>query len=293
MTEEAWSHAGLAGTFAGPAPGSPAGPAVLIVAGSGPTDRDGNNPSGLATDTYRMLAAGWAAAGIRSLRYDKRGVGASAGLMQREEDLRFDYYVNDAVAAVRDLSSRADVSSVVIAGHSEGGLIAILATKKISVAGIALMAAPGRSIADLLREQFSARLPPELKPRAFSIIDTLAAGGRVADVPSELALAFRPSVQPYLASMINIDPAKELPQVKTPVLLLYGARDLQVSLTDRDALAKVRPDAQVVTLPEANHIMKRAPADAQGNFKTYTDRSLPLDPGVLTPLVDFVRKVAR
>jgi pimeloyl-ACP methyl ester carboxylesterase len=290
VTEEAWSHAGLAGTFAGPGPGAPPGPAVLILVGSGPTDRDGNGQY-VSTDMYRMLAAGLAGAGIRSLRYDKRGLGGSAGI--REEDLRFDRYVDDAMEAARDLAARKDVSGVVIAGHSEGGLVAILAARQAPLAGVVLLATPGRSVVEVLRQQYGGANPPQLRQKALDIIAALAAGGRVTDVPPALAPAFRPSVQPYLASMINIDPAKEFAQVKIPTLLIYSARDLQVSLADRDALAAARPDAEMVTLPEANHILKRAPADAEGNVKTYADRSLPLDPGVLPPIVEFVRKVAR
>jgi pimeloyl-ACP methyl ester carboxylesterase len=292
MIEEAWSHAGLSGTFAGPAPGAPPGPAVLIIVGSGPTDRNGNGPF-MSTDLYRQLAAGLAEAGIRSLRYDKRGQGGSAGVIARQEDLRFEQYVGDAVAAVRDLAARKDVSSVVIAGHSEGGLVAILAARQTTIAGLVVLSAFGRTLADGLREQLRNANPPALRQQAFDIIGVLSRGGRVAEVPPELAPLFHPSLQPYFASFINIDPAKELAQVTTPVLLLYGARDLQVSLADRDALAAARPDARVVTLPEANHILKRAPADAQGNVKTYADRSLPLDPGVLPPIVEFVHKVAR
>jgi pimeloyl-ACP methyl ester carboxylesterase len=292
MTEEVWSHAGLGGTFAGPAPGAPPGPAVLIIVGSGPTDRDGNGPL-ISTDMYRKLAAGLAEAGIRSLRYDKRGQGGSAGLVARQEDLRFEQYVGDAIEAMRDLAARKDVSSVVIAGHSEGGLVAILAARQAPVAGLVVLSAFGRSLADGLREQLRTAILPALQPQAFAIIDVLARGGRVAEVPPELAPLFHPSLQPYFASFMNIDPAKELAQVKMPALLLYGARDLQVSLAHRDALAAARPDAQVVTLPEANHILKRAPADAQGNFKTYADRGIPLDPGVLPPIVSFVRSVAK
>jgi pimeloyl-ACP methyl ester carboxylesterase len=141
MIEEPWSHAGLAGTLARPKKGPARGSAVLIIAGSGPTDRDGNGPL-VSTDTYRLLAAGLAAQGVASLRYDKRGIGGSAGLVKREEDVRFDDFVADAVAASRDLMGRTDVSRLVIAGHSEGALIAIRVAQKVDVAGLVLLAAP-------------------------------------------------------------------------------------------------------------------------------------------------------
>ncbi|MFL5045987.1 MAG: alpha/beta fold hydrolase, partial [Xanthobacteraceae bacterium] len=112
------------------------------------------------------------------------------------------------------------------------------------------------------------------------------------DIPGELAPVFRPPVQPYLASVLPIDPRSELAQLSTPVLLLYAARDLQIPLNDRDRLARARPDARVVTVPTANHVLKRAPPDREGNIKTYSDRSLPLDPGVLPPIVLFVGEVS-
>jgi len=291
VVEEPWSHDGLAGTLG--LPKSPArGPAVLILAGSGPTDRNGNGPL-ISTDTYRLLAAGLAANGVRSLRYDKRGIGGSAKLVTREEDLRFDDLVNDAVAAARDLAGRSDVSSVILAGHSEGGLIAMRAARELSLAGLVLLAAPGRPLADVLRAQLrTAPLSEDLRDEALRITDALARGERIADVPAELAPIFRPSVQPYLASIMTVDPRVELAQLSLPVLLLYGGRDVQVPLEHRDALARARPDARVVTVPTANHVLKTAPIDRAGNLATYTNRALPLDAGILPPIVLFVGSVS-
>lgn len=291
MVEEPWSHDGLAGTLGLPK-GPARGPAVLILAGSGPTDRNGNGPL-ISTDTYRLLAAGLAANGVRSLRYDKRGIGGSAGLVAREEDLRFDDLVSDAVAAARDLAGRSHVSSVILAGHSEGGLIAMRAARELSLAGLVLLAAPGRPLADVLRAQLrTAPMSEDLRDEALRITDALARGERIADVPAELAPIFRPSVQPYLASIMTVDPRVELAQLSLPVLLLYGGRDVQVPLEHRDALARARPDARVVTAPTANHVLKTAPIDRAGNLATYTNRALPLDAGILPPIVLFVGSVS-
>jgi uncharacterized protein len=288
VTEEPWSHDGLAGTLTLPKRAAARGPAVLIIAGSGPTDRDGNGPL-ISTDCYRLLAAGLAANGIRSLRYDKRGIGGSAGLMTREDDVRFDDFVHDAVAAARALARREDVSSVVIAGHSEGGLIALRAVHAVAVAGLVLLATPGRPFADLLRAQFrGAPMPEHLRAEALRIIDTLAANESVDDVPDELAPVFRASVQSYLRSVMTIDPRIEIAQVPVAVLLLYGGRDLQVPLEHRDLMAKAKPDARVVTVASANHVLKPSPAARAGNIATYTDRSRPLDPGIVPPIALFV-----
>lgn len=292
MREEKWTSGGLHGTLLHPSGVSGPSPAVLIVAGSGPTDRDGNGP-GLSTDSYKMIAEGLAAHGIRSLRYDKRGIGESRGMIAREEDVRFADFVDDAVAAARALSARPDVSGIIIAGHSEGAIIALLAAQKMRAAGIILLTATGRPLSAVLRDQLQAALPDVLREDAFAILNKLTAGERVADVRPELNSIFRPSVQPFLLSVLGIDPAVEIAKVRQPVLLVHAERDLQISRNDLEALRGAGHDLRVVTLPQANHVLKTAPADRAGNLALYGDRRAPLDPALMPPLVDFVRSVTQ
>ena len=295
ITEEAWTAGGLHGTVAKPAD-HVRGPAVLIVAGSGPTDRNGNGPGPnpiLWTNTYRKIAEGLAANGILSLRYDKRGVGESRGLVTREDDLVFDTFISDAVTALQSLQSRSDVSSIVIAGHSEGGLIALAAAARVPIAGLALLTTPGRTYLTVLRSQIKGRLPPDLDASANAILDSLAAGKRIDDLPQQLAALFRPSVQPFLISIGNFDPATSLAQSKSPALIVHAGRALQVSAVDFDALRGARSDVQTLELPEANHTLKTSPADREGNTALYRNPSAPLDPALMPALVAFIRSVAR
>jgi uncharacterized protein len=286
VVEEPWSLDGLTGTLTRPTAAAP-GPAVLIVAGSGPTDRDGNGPL-IATNTYRLLAHGLAQAGIASLRYDKRGIAASADPKLREADMRFDHFVDDAVAAAKNLSQQSGVTSVTIVGHSEGGLIGIMAATRAGARGLVLLATPGQPLRTVLREQLKAAPLADLRKDALRILDALKPDHVVTDVPAELGTLFRPSAQPYLGSMLDIDPAAELRRLDMPVLVMHAARDIQVARADRDALAAARPDAQVVTLTEANHTFKQAPADRAGNVAVYAQPKKPLDPGVLPPIIAFV-----
>ncbi len=284
MDEESWSVRGLAGTFARPHNGPERSPAALIVAGSGPTPRDGG------VGTYRQIAEALAAAGIRSYRYDKRGVGGSRALVTREDDLTLGSFVDDAVSIVRALDQRPDVSSVVIVGHSEGALIAILAAATLPVAGIALLAGPGRNLAVILREQLRGiPLPPDrehLRTESFAILDKLVRGEQVASVPPEQAALFRPSVQPFLRSVFAIDPAAALAKLRVPVLIVRGASDIQVARSDFDALAAARPDAKTIELPLTNHVFKPAPADVSdraAQLKSY-DSAAPLASGLMPVL---------
>ena len=288
--EEPWSAGGIFGTLARPARGSARGPAVLLLAGSGPSPRDGT------FGTLRQIAHGLAAAGIRSLRYDKRGIGESRALVTREDELIFEHFVDDAVAAARALSSRREVSSLCIIGHSEGALIATLAAAKVPVAGIVLLAGAGRRLEVVLREQLqNAPMPESLRAEAMQILDALAAGRRVADVIEEFRPIFRPSVQPFLISTFALDPAAALARVSIPALIVSAGRDIQIGAADFDALTKARPDARTLVLPEANHVFKAAPpdlADRPAQIKSY-DPSAPLVPTLVPALVEFVRSVAQ
>ena len=290
LAEEPWSAGGLFGTLARPAMGPARGPAVLLLAGSGPSPRDGS------FGTQRQIAEGLAAAGIRSLRYDKRGIGASRALVTREDDLTFGLYVDDAVAATRDLSGRGEISGVVIIGHSEGALLATLATAKVPVTGIVLLAGIGRRLDVVLREQLQTiPAPDDFRKEALHILDRLVGGERVADVPQAHWALFRPSVQPFLLSVFAVDPAAALARVSVPVMIVSAGRDLQVTRADFESLTKAKPDARALVLAEANHVFKAAPADLadrEAQVKSY-DRAAPLVPGLVPALVEFVQSVAR
>jgi uncharacterized protein len=291
--EESFSAGGLAGTFERPASGPARGPVALVIAGSGPTPRDGSIGS------YRLIAQGLAQAGLRSYRYDKRGVGGSRALVTREEDVTIGAFADDVLTVARALEMRPDVSSVVLVGHSEGALLATLAAAKHPVAGIVLLAGMGRRLDAVLREQLLAiPLPPEqehLRAEGLSILDRLVRGERVDNVPPEQAVLFRPSVQPFLISAFAVDPAAELARLSLPTLIVRGASDIQVSRADFDVLVKARPDAKALELPLSNHEFRPAPADLSDHaaqLRSY-DPAAPLVPGLVPALVNFIQANAR
>ena len=263
-------------------------PAVLILAGSGPTDRDGNNPLGVKAATYRLLAEALAERGIATLRVDKRGIGQSAGAATREEDLRIETYADDARTWASELKRRTSAPCIWLLGHSEGALVAQLAARAApDVCGLVLVSGPGRKGGDVLREQLGPQLPEPLKTRAFAAIADLEAG-RAADGPPELAGLFRPSVQPYLISWLRHDPAELLRAYRGPVLIVHGDTDLQAALADAERLKAASSAAELVRFAGVNHVLKTAPADRPGNLATYSDPALPLAPGVADAIARFV-----
>ncbi len=265
-------------------------PLVIIIAGSGPTDRDGNNPMGVKAASYRLLAEDLARKGIAAFRYDKRGIAASGDAMLKEADLRFDTYVNDAVRWADTLRRSGRFGKQVIAGHSEGSLIGMLAAGEAPVQGFISLAGPGRGIDDILKDQL-AGLPDSLKKQADEGIDKLKKGEEVARPHPMLMSILRPSVQPYMISWMRYRPTETLKKLRIPVLIIQGERDLQVPASEAKLLKDALPTARLVLFGEMNHILKDSPADQGGNMATYMNPDLPLTPGLTTAIEKFVKEL--
>lgn len=283
----------LKGTMLGPA--SKHDPVVLIIPGSGPTDRDGNNPLGINTSTYRLLAEGLATRNITTVRIDKRGLFASAAATPDPNAVTIADYVTDIDAWVSVIRQHTGAPSIWLLGHSEGGLVALAADKKREdVRGLLLVSTPGRRGGELLREQLRAN--PANVPllcQALSAIDSLENGNRVdtTDMPPALLGLFRPQLQGYLISNFSYDPAQLLENYQKPVLILQGLRDIQVREVDARILKQADPQAMLALLPNVNHVLKHVASDEwTDNVAIYADPELPLAPGVIDAISDFIEK---
>ncbi len=278
------------------------GPAVLMIAGSGPTDRNGDSslPS-VKPGSFRLLADALEAAGIPTLRYDKRGSGKDfSALIGRdvptnenvhaaELGLRFTDYANDAAAFGRLLAGQPGVRCVIVLGHSEGSLVGMLAAVKLPACGYISISGLGHSADQTLMMQMKAALPADQLGAVADTLAKLKAGQTVPNPP--VPAMFRPSVQPYLISWLSLDPAVEVTKIKAPVLILQGDNDIQVGVPEAQALKAARPDATLVIVPGMNHVLKPAPIDRAGNVATYADPALPLAPQVPEAIIRFVKGV--
>jgi len=264
--------------------------AALIIAGSGPTDRNGNNPQGVGARPYELLSEALAKYGIATLRYDKRGIAESRGAAKREEELRFETGVEDARTFAALLKIETRLPCVWLLGHSEGALVAQVAARdNKDVCGLVLMSGTGRPAAEILREQLTGPTVPEaLRGPALAAVAELEAGRPVAAPPPELANLFRPSVQPYLMSWFRYDPAKLLIAERRPVLIVQGTTDLQTTLADSKRLHDAKPNAKLLLVPGMNHVLKQAPADRAANFATYAEPERPLAPGLVEKVAIFL-----
>jgi pimeloyl-ACP methyl ester carboxylesterase len=269
-------------------------PIVVIHSGSGPTDRDGNTPQLPGkNDSLKMLAEAMSAQGIASLRYDKRGIAASAKAGPKEEDLRFESYIDDAVAWGRQLRKDKRFGKLIYLGHSEGALILCVAAQKLPADGYISVSGAGRPAGAILLEQLRPQAPPDVMKQVEQIVDSLNRGKAVANTPAALASLFRPNVQPYLISWFRYDPAAEMGKLTIPSLILQGDVDVQVSIADARLLKAAQHSADLVIVGGMNHVLKSAPADPRQQAASYSDPNLPIVPKLVTEVVAFIESVAR
>ncbi|MBI6895799.1 alpha/beta hydrolase [Pseudomonas putida] len=251
-------------------------PVVLIIAGSGPTDRDGNNPASGRIDNLKRLALLLAGEHIASVRFDKRGVAASQPATPDERDLSVERYVADVVAWGRALRQDPRFGPLILVGHSEGALIASLAAEQAGASAVITLAGSGRPVADVLREQLAQRLSPAQLAGGVALIDRLQAGQTSLDVPAPLRQVFRPSVQPYLITLLHQDPAAAFARLTMPALIVQGRNDIQVEVADAERLKAAKPDAQLALIDGMNHMLRISPREMGQQRDSYRNPELPL-----------------
>ncbi len=266
-------------------------PVVLIIAGSGPTDRDGNNPASGRVDNLKRLALVLANEHIASVRYDKRGVAASQPATPDERDLSVQRYVDDVVAWSRKLKADPRFGPLILIGHSEGALIASLAAERAGASAVITLAGMGRPLADVLREQLAQRMSPALLAGGSALLDRLQAGQTSLDVPAPLRQVFRPSVQPYLITLLQQDPAQAFARLPMPALIVQGRNDVQVDVADAERLKAAKPDAQLVLIDGMNHMLRISPKDMHQQRDSYLNPELPLARELGERVVSFIHQL--
>jgi uncharacterized protein len=281
----------LQGTLAAP-DGGPKAPIAVIIPGSGPTDRDGNNPLGITAGSYRLLAEALAAKGVSTIRFDKRGMFGSSAASADANNVRMTDLADDVRAWGREAQKRTSAPCAWLIGHSEGSLVALItAQRPEGICGLILVAGAGRKTGDILREQLKANpANAPLLADALAAISELEAGRHVevSGMHPALAALFHPSVQGFVIDQMSYDPVQLLARYAGPVLVLQGTTDLQISMQDAQRLAGARPGVTMVTLEGVNHVLKIAPADRATNAATYGNSALPIAPSLVEAILSFL-----
>jgi alpha-beta hydrolase superfamily lysophospholipase len=262
---------------------------VIIQAGSGPTDRNGNSGNALKANSYRLIAEALSKKSIATLLTDKRGIGKSMGSLKKETDLRFDDYADDLAGWINFIKKDNRIGKIFIAGHSEGSLVAMLAAQKEKVNGYISIAGARESIDKIITWQYAQQLP-----KAAVVVDSLFLRMRnnqkIDTIPPYLLSIFRPSVQPYILSWVLHDPCAEIKKLTVPILILQGTTDIQVEVKQAEMLKACKPNATLKIVTGMNHILKEAPIDRTKNIATYSNETLPIMPGLVDLIAAFVNK---
>ncbi|WP_077324451.1 alpha/beta hydrolase family protein [Virgibacillus siamensis] len=264
-------------------------PVMIIIPGSGPTDRNGNSKALPGkNNSLKFLAQQLAQHGIASIRYDKRGVGKNLPALIPEEKLIFNRFVNDAVGWAEKLKHDQRFSKVGIIGHSQGSLVGMLAAQETNVDAFISLEGAGKAINQVMYNQLKEQLPDNLLDESKDILEKLQAGKRVQHINPNLQSIFRPSVQSFLSSWMQYDPAKEIQKLNIPVLIVNGKHDIQVPVSAAKNLYKEKGKSQLLLIPRMNHVLKEAPKDRQKNMQAYSDPDLPLANGLIEGILEFL-----
>lgn len=263
-------------------------PVVLIISGSGPTDRNGNN-SEMENNSLKLLAQEFQKNGIASFRFDKRGIGQSATMHSDESEMRPETYIDDVKSWINLLAKDKRFSKIIVAGHSEGSLFGMVASQgNAQVQDYISIAGAGKPIDEILKEQFS-KTPDNIKTIIYGMLDKLKKGDTLTNVPPIFYAIFRPSIQPYMIAWMKYNPQTELKKLKVPILITNGTTDIQVKEEDARLLAKAQPKARLEIIKNMNHVLKDCDTtDKEIQIKTYNDPELPLNKEFAKIIVDFV-----
>jgi alpha/beta superfamily hydrolase len=261
---------------------------VILIAGSGPTNRNGNQ-IGLTNNSLKLLAESLVNNGIAVYSYDKRIFAQMASGKLDEASLTFDNFIDDAKAVILYFKNQKKYHSITVAGHSEGALIGMVAANGNADAYISIAGA-GRTIDEVLLEQIE-KQAPFLKEEVEKNLATLKSGNTFELKNQMLASLFRASVQPYMISWIKYNPQNEIKKMQIPSLLINGDKDIQVSVQDAQLLQQAQPNAQLHIIHNMNHIFKVIKGDDTENKASYTNPELPICVELTSIITTFIRSL--
>lgn len=259
-------------------------PLVIIIAGSGPTDRDGNQ-SFMKNNMLKKLAEGLSENGLATFRYDKRVV-KQLKTRTFDKNIRFDDFVTDAKSVITYF--KPSYSSIIIAGHSQGSLVGLLASE-VGVDRFISLAGAGNPIDQIILEQIT-KTAPFFTEDSKRVLEILKKGETTTEFPPALASMFNLDIQPFMSNWMQYNPHELIENLDIPVLIINGTKDLQVSAAEAQLLKTHKPDADLVIIENMNHLLFEINGDDLVNTKSYNDLSYPIMSEVITAMVDFIQK---
>ncbi|MEM7186197.1 MAG: alpha/beta hydrolase [Bacteroidota bacterium] len=260
-------------------------PMAIIIGGSGPTDRNGNQQM-INNNALKYLAEGLSKQGIATFRYDKRILKQMKERTLNEESISFDDFIEDAVATLTYFQKAKAFSKIIVIGHSQGSLVGMIAAQNGADSFVSIAGA-GQAIDDVIVDQLEQQAPG-LKDNARQAFDDMRANGAAVNYSPGLSSIFRKQIQPFMLTWMKYDPQTELAKLEVPVLIVNGEKDLQVQVSEAEKLKNAKPNASYEIIPEMNHILKKITGDDIDNSKSYNQPERPVMPEVIDLLANFI-----
>lgn len=260
-------------------------PLLILIAGSGPTDRNGNQPM-MQNNSLKYLAEELSKNGLATFRFDKRIIAQMKAGTLDESKLSFDDFVADVDSIISYF--QANFSKIYLIGHSEGALIGTLAANN-NVSGLVTIAGAGRPIDLILLEQIGKQAPYLVEEMRINF-GLLREGKPIEKVNPNLISIFRPSVQNYMRSWLKYNPTEELAKLNIPILVVSGENDIQVPMSDGDLLYGANDQAEWVLITGMNHVLKIVPEEFGANIQSYNKTDLPVSEDLVKEITTFIKK---
>lgn len=258
---------------------------AILIAGSGPTNRDGNQ-NFLKNNSLKKLAAGLSNKGISTFRYDKRIV-KQIRKGNVDKNMMFDDFVNDASDVIDYFKAKEDYSKIYVIGHSQGSLVGMLAAKD-RADGFISLAGAGQNIGDVLIEQVT-KMAPKLGEEVRRVVTILKTGKTTSDYPVALASLFGPDIQPFMVNWIKHSPTEIIKELEMPILLINGTKDLQVSESEAKLLKAANEKATLIIIENMNHVLFKIQGDDLENSKSYNESFRQISPELITSITEFIK----
>ena len=258
---------------------------AILIAGSGPTNRNGNQ-NFLKNNSLKKLAEGLTDKGIATFRYDKRIV-KQIRKGNVDKNIMFDDFVTDASDVIDHFKALNTYSRIYVIGHSQGSLVGMLAAKD-KADGFISLAGAGQNIGDVLVEQVT-KMAPKLGEEAQKVVTKLKEGNTTTDYPAALASIFNTDVQLFMINWMQYNPTEIIKELKIPILLINGTKDLQVSESEAKLLNEANEKTTLTIIENMNHVLFDIKGDDLENSKSYNESFRPISPQLITSITEFIK----
>lgn len=258
---------------------------AIIIAGSGPTDRNGNQ-NFLKSNNLKKLAERLSNNNIATFRYDKRIVKQIKN-GNIDKNIMFDDFVTDAISVIEYFKETKAYSKIYVIGHSQGSLVGMLAAKD-RADGFISIAGAGQSIDHVIIDQIqkTAQMYTEDTKRVF---DMMRQGKTTPDYPQALSSIFDIEIQPFMMNWMQYNPQDVIKTLDIPILIINGTKDLQVTVEEATLLKEASHNAELKIVEKMNHVLFIIDGDDLENSKSYNESARKISEDVVSAILDFIK----